>query len=471
MSMKKEFFEERKKIKAWFNYIEYLHNLGYTKKKIIEFLLEKKYNEKHISYIFNLYYKEKKIKKYLLISSIIFIFFFSIFIIIKYPNITGNIVNIIGIGSGNIYYVDPNNGSDLNNGLSINNAFKTLEYAFTKLNSGDILYLLDGIYYLNQSISLNNVYFNNAIMISAINKRKATIKANIDKFEIPDQVWQNTSINGLNIWSADYSTTDTIFIAYYNDTKINLFSYNKYNDFLNSTKPEGIFYNISNNKLLIRFKDIDKDPNKISLIISHKTPFSFNNLKGGGLILSNLNIEGSVKCVDIKGSDNIIIENNTCINSLKGFDIRTTSNISILNNIIYMKPGNFSWKDMKLSLMETSALFLENNLEDVNASYNTIYGYFNGILTYSTEVDKFFNIDVSYNNIYDIYDDAIEIEDYCNKGKYHHNNISNSFVGFSLSPARALQNKCYVYNNLIITDKLLKWDNYGNYYYGECLKL
>ncbi|MEM4397105.1 MAG: right-handed parallel beta-helix repeat-containing protein, partial [Candidatus Woesearchaeota archaeon] len=323
---------------------------------------------------------------------------------------------------------------------------------------------------LNSSLSLSNKYFNNAVVITGLNQGNPIVKANIQKFEFPNNVWQNVSFNGLNIWASDYDTTDTIFIAYY-ENKTNLFSYNKYEDLLNSSKPEGIYYNITNKKILIRFKDQNKNPNQISLIISHRIPFYFTNVKGNGFVISGLNIEGAVRCAYIYGSDNILIENNTCVNGLKGFDVRGTSNITISNNLIYMKPGDFSWKDMKLSLMETSAIYMEDNLEDVNATFNEIYGYFNGILTYSKALDKFFNIDVSYNTIYDIYDDAIEIEDYCNKGSYHHNNISDVFVGFSLSPARALQNKCFIFNNLIIADKNLKWDNKGNYYYGECYKI
>ncbi|MEM2131298.1 MAG: right-handed parallel beta-helix repeat-containing protein, partial [Candidatus Woesearchaeota archaeon] len=328
----------------------------------------------------------------------------------------------------------------------------------------------DGTHYLNTSLNLNNKYFDNAVVITGLNQGKPILKANIQKFEFPNNVWQNVSFNNLNLWASDYDTTDTIFIAYY-ENRTNLFSYNKYEDLLNSSKPEGIYYNISNKKILIRFKDLTKNPNQISLIISHRIPFYFTNVKGNGFVISGLNIEGAVRCAYIYGSDNILIENNTCVNGLKGFDVRGTSNITISNNLIYMKPGDFTWKDMKLSLMETSAIYMEDNLEDVNATFNEIYGYFNGILTYSKALDKFFNIDVSYNTIYDIYDDAIEIEDFCNKGSYHHNNISDVFVGFSLSPARALQNKCYIYNNLIIPDKNLKWDNKGNYYYGECYKI
>ncbi|MEM2139069.1 MAG: right-handed parallel beta-helix repeat-containing protein, partial [Candidatus Woesearchaeota archaeon] len=464
--------KQTKEIKKWFHYLEYLYNSGYSKADIKEHLKKLNYNDEQIILIFNEYKKEKENKKTtkIIISIIILFLFLTSVLFFKKPELTGNIVKIIGSGLGNKYYVDPLNGLDTNNGLSPQTAFKTLNYAFKKINSGDIIYLMDGTHYLNTSLNLNNKYFDNAVVITGLNQGKPILKANIQKFEFPNNVWQNVSFNNLNLWASDYDTTDTIFIAYY-ENRTNLFSYNKYEDLLNSSKPEGIYYNISNKKILIRFKDITKNPNQISLIISHRIPFYFTNVKGNGFVISGLNIEGAVRCAYIYGSDNILIENNTCVNGLKGFDVRGTSNITISNNLIYMKPGDFTWKDMKLSLMETSAIYMEDNLEDVNATFNEIYGYFNGILTYSKALDKFFNIDVSYNTIYDIYDDAIEIEDFCNKGSYHHNNISDVFVGFSLSPARALQNKCYIYNNLIIPDKNLKWDNKGNYYYGECYKI
>lgn len=213
------------------------------------------------------------------------------------------------------------------------------------------------------------------------------------------------------------------------------------------------------------------NPNLISLMISNSNVMNINNAKGKGLVLSNLAFEGGSKCLYITASDNMLIENIVCHSAIKGLDIRSSSNATVRNSEIFLVPGNFSWKDMKQSLMETSAMFLQDNYDDLNITSNKIYGYFNGILTYSTTTGKFLNAEVSYNSIYDIYDDAIEIEDFCNGADYHHNNISDVFVGFSLSPAQAAEKRCHLYNNLVIPNKLLRWDNYGTTYTGECFKI
>ncbi|MEM4397643.1 MAG: right-handed parallel beta-helix repeat-containing protein, partial [Candidatus Woesearchaeota archaeon] len=325
------------------------------------------------------------------------------------------------------YYVDASKGSDSNNGLSTSSAFKTIDYAVKKLDTNDILYIMNGTYYLNSKIRFEFKDFGNSI-ITAFPNHKPVIKQNIQRFENPSSgTWIKSNEAG-NIWYTIYDSTNKLFIAQYSDTKTSLLTYESFTEFKNLNKPDGIYYDSSSKRLYIKFKDPSKDPNNIKLLISKEIAFELYDVKG--LTIANLSIIGATRCINVDASSNLNIEGNTCFGSFLGFSVKTSRNIRINKNTAYMKRDpSFSYYDMKNRPYETSGIFLQDNYEGIIVKNNKVYGHFNGILIYSTSKGKHSNIDVSYNNIYDIYDDGLEIEDYCNGGRFHHNDIKDSFVG------------------------------------------
>ena len=370
------------------------------------------------------------------------------------------------------YYVDSSDGADSNNGLSQDKAFKGLEYAVSKLKGGDTLYLLEGNYYSSVPIELSNMDLNSPIKIGAYSGHTATIKSNIAKYESPTSgLWTKVSDTSLNMWSSPLDSVNSEFIAQYSSSKVSLFSYTSNSQFRDPKNPEGIYYDSAANKMYVRFDDSSKNPNNFGLIISGNFNFNFYKISGAGLVISDLSFVGGTRCINIDESENIEIEGNTCTGAFLGISVKTSKNVNIHHNTLTMKRGDFPYKNMKGSLYETSGIFLQDDLDGVKVSYNKVTGHFNGILTYSTSTGKFSNANIYNNVIKDIYDDAIEIEDYCNGASYHHNNISDSFVGFSLSPANAEQKRCHIYNNIIVANKADIWDTSGEVYTGECFKI
>ncbi|MEM2131614.1 MAG: right-handed parallel beta-helix repeat-containing protein, partial [Candidatus Woesearchaeota archaeon] len=367
------------------------------------------------------------------------------------------------------YYVDSNKGSDSNNGLSINSAFKTIDYAASKLNNNDILYIMNGTYYLDSKIRYEFKNFGNTI-ISGYPNHKPTIKQNIHQFENPSSgTWIKSNEAG-NIWYTVYDSPNNMFIAQYSDTKTSLLTYESFTEFKNLNKPDGIYYDSASNKLYIKFKDTSKNPNNIRLIISKEIAFELYDVDG--LTIANLSIIGATRCINVDASSNINIEGITCLGSFFGISVKTSRNVKINKNTAYMKRDpSFTYYDMKNRPYETTGIFLQDNYEGIVVKNNKVYGHFNGILVYSTSKGKHSNIDVSYNTIYDIYDDGLEIEDYCNGGKFHNNDIKDTFVGVSLSPADASEKRCFLTDNLIIPNKAIKWDSSGAIYEGECYKI
>lgn len=92
--------------------------------------------------------------------------------------------------------------------------------------------------------------------------------------------------------------------------------------------------------------------------------------------------------------------------------------------------------------METSAIVASSNKKGkINIRRNKIYGYFNGIVSTTNDVE------ISYNTLSDIRDDAIEIEGKTPNNIIHHNHVNCSFVGISLTPIR--KGPVYIYENTI----------------------
>jgi hypothetical protein len=155
----------------------------------------------------------------------------------------------------------------------------------------------------------------------------------------------------------------------------------------------------------------------------------------------------------------------------KALDIRSSTNVIITDNALSQTPTGKPWSSMKSTIYETSAMFLQDDYSGLEIYGNDITGYFNGILSYSRSTGKFKGILVHDNTLSNIFDDAIEIENYCYGGRYYNNKVSNAFVGVSLSPADATQGKCYIYGNVLVANKDELWDSSGTRYYGECFKV
>ncbi len=213
---------------------------------------------------------------------------------------------------------------------------------------------------------------------------------------------------------------------------------------------------------------------KVVLTKKSKNPTIVIN-GGKNIEISNLQMKGAVpddtsgiRCED---SSDITLSNNKITDEAKGLDIRTSSNVIIKNNVLSQTPTGKAWSDMKSTVYETSAMFLQDDYAGLEIYSNDISGYFNGILSYARSTGKFKGILVHDNTLHNIYDDAIEIEDYCYGGKYYNNYVYDAFVAVSLSPADATQGKCSIYGNTLVANKNELWDSSGTKYYGECFKV
>ena len=420
--------------------------------------------------IFN-YNKEKARRQKISIGAFAALFLLVLILpfFLQRPTITGMPIG----GPGHTYYADAVNGDNSNDGTSADKAFKTLNQLLTVISDGDVGYILDGTYTDSNGFTIEDKVLTSGMLITAYPGAHPVLTSRIPEFDtVPNNKWTNL---GGGLWSANYSSAlaADYWVAAYTNTNVSLFTHSSLANLNNTANPEGIFFDNPNDKIYLKLNNLSADPSQIALSISNTHILRIDNVVGANLEISNLTLLWGFKGVYVTSSSNIIISHNVMAGGLKTIDIRNSGNITIKHNTVFMIQGaNWSWQDdTKGSLMETSALWLNNDLSGLDISNNNIYGHFNGILVFATTAGKFHNIKVHDNYIHNIMDDGLELEDYCNGGEFYNNNISNVFVAISMSPADATENTCLIHNNILIANKSVRWNHAGTYYSGECYKI
>ncbi len=403
----------------------------------------------------------------------------------KYP-VTNS--DIMGLADGkNVLFVDQNNPNchdsySRSRALSSDTPWCSLGAALDKFRDGDTIYVLEGTYRSREPFSISGRTFSKDTAVKAYPGEHPVLTTAMAGYENPPgQVWKFAGSASDNLWYTDFarSSPDEV-VARYADSGVSLFTYSPHftkqkslSQLKDAKNPEGVFYESGKKRLYIRFDDNDKDPNSIGLSISDSIVFMLDKVDAKRLEISGFIIRDGNKGISIRNSEGIFISNNTVEGGLQGIDVKTSHDITIGDNNVRMKPGDgWSWNDdMKMSAMETSGIWLQDDKAGMDVFGNSVSGYFNGIMVYSTSTGKFSGIEVYDNIIHDIYDDGLEIEDYCNGGDFYNNTIYDSFVAISLSPVDAREKRCTVHNNVLVPDKRILWDHSGFRDKGECFKI
>ncbi len=171
-----------------------------------------------------------------------------------------------------------------------------------------------------------------------------------------------------------------------------------------------------------------------------------NQLGGSQTNIKNLrfiNCHSGISVNQIKSGE-LNIEDNLCIQHLEELPwnyqkIGITQEAGIRSKDFNKIKANQS---KSVTHMETSAIIASSNKNgQINIQRNKVYGYFNGIVSTTNDVE------ISHNTLSDIRDDAIEIEGKTPNNIIHHNHVNCSFVGISLTPIR--EGPVYIYENTI----------------------
>jgi Protein of unknown function (DUF1565) len=141
------------------------------------------------------------------------------------------------------------------------------------------------------------------------------------------------------------------------------------------------------------------------------------------------------------GANNCILAENTIHNAPNGvyLDGVDTRDNAIWHNLVY-EPGlsTIPWSSIKASGYPRQGIFIGVAGRGNSCNYNTVHGWFDGICVegWKHEDDLRVNrdTDVMFNHIYNIGDDAFELDGGGVNLRLHGNSIRNALVAISLAP-------------------------------------
>jgi len=357
-----------------------------------------------------------------------------------------------------------------------------IQNAIKKAKPEDIIYLNSGLYFESVVIQNSN------ITIKASPGEKAIITSAYPEYYNHNIKWTKSeerthprTKKKYSIYTAPYPRYATfkksmryVSYAYVADAQDNLFF--TYRDatsfkyqFAAQDEVRGVFFD--RDKI---FLAAEIDPNLESLFVSNRRiielyqasnfildggPDKAITLKNGGrygIIINQLKGKAS----EIKNVKIINCHSGIFVNQLLSGTLSVSGNVCVqqleelpwnfqkygATKDLGIKSGDLSKikssEGLSVTHMETSAICVSANKGGkVIIDNNRIYGYFNGIVSTTNDVD------ISNNVLSDIRDDAIEIEGDTPNNIIRGNDINCSFVGISLTPIR--KGPVYIYNNRI----------------------
>jgi hypothetical protein len=179
------------------------------------------------------------------------------------------------------------------------------------------------------------------------------------------------------------------------------------------------------------------DPRVTPLMVSASDQPVIQCIDSPRVHLEGLDVRfGGAQCIDFRGGcDDSMVYGVSVYGGRDGIRVKdgASSNVIVRRCWIAndLRPEWF-YRDVKgNTAMEGSAVLLPGDRQE--AEDNVIEGWFNGIQTYSA-VRGSSDVQIRWNLIRDILDDAIELDGYCDRGKIYENYVADAFVGLSFDP-------------------------------------
>jgi parallel beta-helix repeat protein len=292
------------------------------------------------------------------------------------------------IYAGN-YFVSPN-GNNNNSGLSLDEAFKTIQYAADFATPGDTVWVNDGVY--NEAVTITNSGFENLwITFKAINQHKAVVSnswgdcfkvdANyivIDGFSLTTSAVYGSGIAGVQ--GRHHLTAINNYIHDCGQSGIQSWG----NDYLtienNVTTRNGWLMPHAGSGISIYGAFRSDNKTGIRNIIRNNISFSNDNgpntakTDGNGIIIDDLICSQHWHNPDVckpndYNSAQTLVEGNLCFdNGGRGIQIYLSVNIIIRNNTVYhnsTRQDESSWRG-EIGVSNSDSLTIVNNIAVCN---------------------------------------------------------------------------------------------------------
>lgn len=364
------------------------------------------------------------------------------------------------------------NGSDSNNGQTPGTAWLTVDKAFANWTSDGLsgnLYIATNSTTTEFNDNSGSTFTGSNMHILPYNNARPKMMLVISNFYSLTTTW--TSENSTyNVWTAGFATGSTEMYATENSTKEVLYVYPDNASAHNASQPNyGIRFEGTPDVIYLRMNDT-RNPNSIPFLISKNDGWTVTG--SSNLIIEGMAFYGGQNCIKTTSGSGLQIINNTFY-CAKPLSVQGIGNVTIKDNVIFEKHGNYSWQHTKdySAANERTAIYIINGLANITVSGNIISGFYNGIYTQASAITQFPSLQVIYNNISDVYDDAIEIENFHNGGNWSRNKINDSYVAVSVSPAAGTTPRSLIEYNVLDSRKNIWFSGTGTFNTAECFKI
>ena len=388
-----------------------------------------------------------------------------------------------------IVFVDKRNGNCSNwtrstamSGTSPWCNISTANYALLACNDTVLFslgnYTTEGHYIdMDKDCSGNNL----AIVLTSYHSNETWMQGNYY------EAYLNNSNNGLwtqtnatsNYWETSVSVSSSSVCNIYYENGTQLYTYNteasskvfNHNDY-----PFGCYCNSGNNDIGCMFP-AGKNPNNLKLWVSSGAQYLFE-LTGNRAEIHNVTTLYATTPFHLDNGDNVILKDFVVQGCSKRciYPVGGTDNLLVEDFEIHAgHPEPVYWytvKSLAQNNMEKSCIN-PNDVTGVNHIYQNgeCHDAFNGLFHETSASNH--GAGFIYKNIFinNIYDDAIEIEQYCNNTFFQNITTNNSFVALSIAPTTVANSgeTCTINYSILRSDRNITYQ-VGTEWDGEVIK-
>ncbi len=371
---------------------------------------------------------------------------------------------------GRTYYVSPD-GSDTNPG-TMESPFKTLAHASASLSAGDIVYALDGVYREGGLFERLSGTEDRPIVFAAAEGHHPILDSSLE-IARESGVWNLFSgrIYSTTLGS-DFSMESGVgYGGYVAQDGKRMFRYNSASELMsdNLNVPRAWFLNTQTNTLYVRTGNGDSPENYTYNVARHRYACLFSGSEYVVIRGFEMRYYCDAAVRFSEGARGCVVVDNTIHNAPNGIYLKneTTRDNAAWRNLIY-EPGlvEIPWNSIKAGDYPRQGIMSWIAGRGNSFNYNTLHGWFDGITVEIWEtagyLDAHRDCDVMFNQVYNIGDDAFELDGGGVNMRLHGNSVRNAMTAISLAPVE--RGPVYVTRNEVTYMNLLFKLNVGTPY-------
>jgi len=342
---------------------------------------------------------------------------------------------------GRVFYVSPS-GDDQNPG-TLDLPLKTLAYAAGTAGPGDIVFALDGVYREGDLCQGLKGTAGQPVLFAAAEGHKPILDSSLE-IARDSGVWKQYSGQ---VYSAalnpDLIAAEGAGYGYLAQDGQRMFLYTTLADLIsdNLNVPRAWYYNIEQKRLYVRTGNNDSPDNYTYNLAQHRYAFW---LSGSEYVIVQgfeMRYYGQAAVRISEGAHGCLVTGNIIHNAPNGIYLKNTEtrDNAVWHNEIY-EPGllEIPWNSIKAGEYPRQGVMSWAAGRGNSFNYNTVHGWFDGITVESWEMPDRIEVhrdtDVMYNKIFNIGDDAFEMDGGGVNMRLHGNTVRNAMVAISLAP-------------------------------------